>query len=172
MNDKAKHRDATLTWRKSAGEKYSCGRRDLSPKSGVVTMGKSSTQNAWRTSVCGLNSGVTIVNALPCRLQNVSFDRNSIARFVKNDYYRGLVSLAAQADGGDVVGIMLQVGMSLCTGLCCMCWLSERRWAAERAGTMSRKMASEEPKRLGSLPAEGLLSAGTEFADVRCQDFG
>ena len=94
VNSAARHRLAKMTWRRFAGNVDSCGRRDRSPKSGVETLGKSATQKAKRTCGGGLHSGTTTANALPCRLQIVSFHLNSIARFVKNDYYRRVSSLA------------------------------------------------------------------------------
>ena len=67
--------------------------------------------------------------------------------------------------------------MTLHTGLCYICWLLDRRWAAcrpAREPVSCVEMSSEITKWLGSLPAEGSLSAGahTEFADARCRDFG
>ena len=96
VNSAARMRLAKMTWRLSAGKEYGCGRRDRSPKSGVETLGKSATQKAKRTCGGGTAcSGMTTANALPCRLQIASFHRNSIARFVKNDYYRRVATLAA-----------------------------------------------------------------------------
>ena len=65
--------------------------------------------------------------------------------------------------------------MTLHTGLCYICWLLDRRWAAcrpAREPVSCVEMSSEITKWLGSLPAEGSLSTGAEFADARCRDFG